>query len=424
MRSKKPFSAGKPTCVIFVALLLASASVPTQAQARKFKAVHTFHGANGAGSEGQLVRDAAGNIYGTTSAGGKGVCDGAHLCGTAFKLDKTGKQVWLHNFMGKNGMEPAAGLLRDAAGNLYGTTVLGGDTKCYSLGCGTVFKLDSSGRETVLHKFAGEPNGMDPESTLARDSAGSLYGTTPVGPGTIFKIDTTGKTTTLYRFSGGSDGCFPAPGVILDTAGNLYGVTVQGGAAYCNSGYGVVFELDTTGKLTVLHTFGGGDGAYPSSVLRFDSAGNLYGTTSAGGSSTTCGGGCGAVFELAPNADMSWTESVLYSFCSVNACADGEEPNGGPLARDAAGNLYGTTYFGGAFRCNGSGCGTVFKLDTTGTLTTLHSFTGGADGAFPPAGVIMDKAGTLYGTTAGGGDRKCAIGNGDGCGVIFETIPR
>jgi hypothetical protein len=134
MRSKKPFSAGKPTFVIFITLLLASAIVPAQTQAQKFKVLHTFHGPNGAGPEGQLVRDAAGNIYGTASAGGTGICDGVHDCGTVFKLDKTGKPVWQHNFTGKNGFEPTAGLLRDAAGNLYGTTVAGGDTKCYSLG--------------------------------------------------------------------------------------------------------------------------------------------------------------------------------------------------------------------------------------------------------------------------------------------------
>jgi uncharacterized repeat protein (TIGR03803 family) len=421
MQSKKSFSAGKPTFVIFMTLMLVSAIVPTQAQAQKFKVLHTFHGANGAGPEGQLVRDAAGDIYGTASAGGAGICDGGHDCGTAFKLDKTGKQVWQHNFAGKNGFGPSAGLLRDAAGSLYGTTVFGGNTRCSSLGCGTVFKLDSGGGETVLHKFTGtNGDGFFPEPLLARDDVGNLYGTTSDGGGLgmIFKIDKTGKETVLYDFTGGSDGCFPDPGVILDTAGNLYGVAFQGGAGFCNSGYGVVFELDTSGELTVLHTFGGGDGAYPNSVLLFDSSGNLYGTTKAGGSSTVCGGGCGTVFELSPQPEGSWTESVLYSFCSLSSCADGEEPFKGPLIRDAAGNLYGTAYFGGTYDD-----GVVFKLDATGKETILHTFTGGADGAGPAAGVIVDKAGNLYGTTAFGGDRNCALGNGAGCGVVFKLIP-
>ena len=135
----------------------------------------------------------------------------------------------------------------------------------------------------MLHKFTGKNgDGFFPDSLLVQDKAGNLYGTDGGGLGMIFKIDKIGKETVLYDFTGGSDGCFPVSGVILDTAGNLYGVTLQGGAGFCNSGYGVVFELDTTGKLIVLHTFSGGDGAYPSSVLLFDSSGNLYGTTKIG----------------------------------------------------------------------------------------------------------------------------------------------
>ena len=420
MRSKKPFSARKPTFAIFVTLLLALAIVPTPAQARKFKVLHTFHGANGANPFGVLVRDAAGNIYGTTASGGngKGVCANFfNGCGTAFKLDKTGKQVWLHSFNSGNGNEPLAGLTRDGAGNLYGTTYLGGDTKCYKYGCGTVFKLDKSGKERMLHKFTGGSDGFFLEPLLARDAAGNLYGTTQVPMGNVFKIDSVGKLTVLYTFTGGADGCIPYPGVILDAAGNLYGTTAAGGAGFCDSGFGVVFELDTTGKLTVLHTFGGGDGANPGSVLLFDSAGNLYGTTDAGGSSAVCGGGCGTVFELSPQQNGSWTDSVLYSFCSLNNCADGRKPFRGPLVRDAAGNLYGTTYFGG-----NSDDGVVFRLDRAGKETVLHTFTGGSDGAFPFAGVIRDKAGNLYGAAAAAGEPKCPA-NPSGCGVVFKLTP-
>jgi uncharacterized repeat protein (TIGR03803 family) len=310
MRSKKPFSAGKPTFVIFMALLLASALVPTQAQARKFKVLHTFHGPNGNGPVGALTRDSAGNLYGTTSGGGVGKC-GKINCGTAFKLDKTGRQIWLHSFKGANGNDPSAGLRRDAAGNLYGTTEFGGGTNCNnSLGCGTVFKLNAMGKETVLYKFTGQPDGNIPNSLLVRDSEGNLYGTTISGGaddlGSIFKLARTGEETVLYSFTGGSDGCIPEEGMILDAAGNLYGVTFQGGGnGLCDMGFGVVFKLDTTSKLTTLHSFDSADGAYPASLLLFDKAGNLYGTTKEGGNSQCGGTGCGVVFELSPQS-IGW----------------------------------------------------------------------------------------------------------------------
>jgi uncharacterized repeat protein (TIGR03803 family) len=152
MRSKKPFSAAKSIVAIFVTLL-ASIVVPAQTQATRFEVLHRFHGPNGALPSGQLARDSAGNLYGTTEGGGTGKCKG-HIynwCGTAFMLDKSGRQVWLHSFNGKDGEEPLAGLLRDGAGNLFGTTVEGGDTACYSLGCGTVFSLGQNGGEKLLH---------------------------------------------------------------------------------------------------------------------------------------------------------------------------------------------------------------------------------------------------------------------------------
>jgi uncharacterized repeat protein (TIGR03803 family) len=426
MQSKKPFSAAKSIFVVFMTLLLASAIAPAQTQQEtKFKVLHTFHGKDGANPYAELVRDTAGNIYGTTQVGGsvKGACASVG-CGTAFKLDKNGEQVWLHSFAGSNGKQPLAGLHRDAGGDLYGTATYGGNvTKACGgaeVGCGIVFRLDSTGKETVLHRFKGTPDGFQPQSLLVEDTSRNLYGTTTLGGGsgglgTIFKVDET--ETVLYSFTGGSDGCFPAPGVTLDAAGNLYGVAVQGGAAFCNSGYGVVFELDATGTLTVLHAFEGGDGAYPSSVLLFDSAGNLYGTTSGGGTSAECGSqGCGTVFEMTPQGNGEWAETVLYSFCSLKNCADGEEPGGG-LVRDSGGNLYGTASLGGTYDR-----GVAFKLDSSGNETVLHTFTGGADGADPSAGLIMDNAGNLYGTTFFGADKKgeCAP---DGCGAIFKLIP-
>jgi uncharacterized repeat protein (TIGR03803 family) len=408
-------------------LLVVSAIAVGRAQGQIFKVLHTFKGSDGAGPIGQLVRDKAGNLYGVAAIGGAGKCQGG--CGTVFKMDKRGKLIWLHSFNGKNGIEPYAGLLRDSAGDFYGTTVFGGivNNHICSLGCGVAFKLDKTGKsETMLHKFAGTPDGYFPQAPLVEDSAGNLYGTTDLGgqegSGAVFKIDATGTETLLYSFTGGPDGCFPYSGVILDAAGDLYGVTLDGGAGFGNSGYGVVFKIDTAGNETVLHTFEGSDGANPDSALLFDSQGNLYGTTDRGGSSNVCNGGCGTVFELSPQ-NGSWSETVLYSFCSLSDCADGMRPGVGPLVKDAAGNLFGTTDFGSTYNnCNGT-CGVVFKLDTAGRESVLHDFTGGADGTASVAGLTIDSAGNLYGAAVAGGNLACKDGNGLGCGTVFKITP-
>jgi uncharacterized repeat protein (TIGR03803 family) len=431
MQSNKPRSTPKMAFAIFVAFLLTAmvASQPVRAKT-KFKVIHTFHGKNGAFPQGVLVLDAAGNIYGTTGGGGTGTCGSQGLgCGTVFKLDKAGRQVWLHSFNGGNGYDALAGVLRDSSGMMFGTTLLGGDLNCKidSAGCGTVFKLNKAGtKETVLHEFTGL-DGLDPEALLVEDKAGNLFGTTYIGGeygvGTVFKVDTGGNESVLYNFTGGSDGCAPYPGVTLDSAGNLYGVTAEGGNGFCNDGVGVVFEVDAAGHETVLHTFEGGDGATPGSVLTFDSQGNLYGTTGHGGGNAGCGAesGCGTVFKLTPQSGGTWSENVLYSFCSLKNCADGAEPDSGPLARDADGNIYGTTYFGGAHQnCDGNACGVVFKLDTSGKETVLHSFTEGSDGANPVAGLVMDGQGNLYGVTQTGG---AACYSDFTCGVLFKVTP-
>jgi uncharacterized repeat protein (TIGR03803 family) len=406
-----PSSAAKVVSRIFLAFLLASAILSAQAQT--FTVLHTFKGADGASPEGALVLDNAGNIYGTTVGGGSGNCSELGMgCGTAFMLNKAGQEVGLYSFKGTNGYGPMAGLLRDAAGNLYGTTINGGEVTdtCGGVeagGCGVAFRLTKIGKED-LYKFKGTPDGYFPESALVKDTQGNFYGTTYMGGanglGSVFKIDARGEETILYSFagppSGGGDGAFSREGVIRDAAGNLYGVADAG--AY---DAGVVYELDASGNETLLYNFTGlSDGGGPASVLLLDSDGNLYGTTTGGGN-LACqgGGGCGVVFELSPQPGGTWTEAVLYTFCSLENCADGERPLSGPLVMDSTGNLYGATYFGGAYRnCDGDGCGVVFKLDTTGDETVLHSFTGGADGALPYAGVTMDKSGNLYGATQGG----------------------
>jgi uncharacterized repeat protein (TIGR03803 family) len=265
---------------------------------------------------------------------------------------------------------------------------------------GTVFKIDAAGTETVLHSFTGSADGKAPYAGLALDSSGSLYGTTQLGGasnfGTVFKIDAAGAETVLHSFTGGADGKIPYAPVIRDSSGNLYGTTTTGGAA----GYGTVFKLDTAGTLTLLYSFkGGADGGFPTGGLVRDSAGTFYGTTNDGGLPNACflgRVGCGVVFKL----DTSGKQTVLYTFTGG---ADGGEPQAG-LTIDATGNLYGTTEAGGT-----SDNGVVFKLDKSGMETVLHTF--GNGGAAPFGGVILDGAGNLYGTTNNGGS---------GYGTVFQ----
>jgi uncharacterized repeat protein (TIGR03803 family) len=392
------------------------------AQAQTFRVLHTFHYSDGWGAS-HLLLDSAGNIYGTTGSGGH--CSYYHQgCGTAFKLTPSGKLVWVHIFNGVDGMGPN-GLLVDKAGNFYGTTVDGGFiTSDCPAGCGVVFKLDRLGKkETVLYKFKTNKTGHTPEALLVADSAGNLYGTTIWGGiqnnGVMFKVSQTGKETVLYTFKGGTDGGEDRPGVIWGKSGYLYGI-----AGFGADDFGLLFQIDArTDTYNVLFNFDGNPAGF-NSVLLEDAAGNLYGTTKQGGNSGCGGTGCGAVGKLTPHSDGSWTASTLYIFCSLDHCADGEYPELGPLVRDAAGNLYGTTYFGGAAQCDGvnEGCGVVFKLDPSGKETILHTFTGRADGAFPGVGLTMDSSGNLYGTTVGGGDLNCEP-KYYGCGVVFKITP-
>jgi len=246
-------------------------------------------------------------------------------------------------------MNPEQGLVRDSAGNLYGTTIQGG---IYSYGnsYGTVFKIDTAGTETLLHSFNpynGDYDGSWPlGGSLVRDSAGNLYGTTYIGGlnyrGTVFELDPNGIESILYDFgsTGAGDGAYPSGTLVRDTAGNLYGVTMQGGAFEG----GTVFKLDANDNETIVHSFGGsGDGAPPGGALAMDRAGNLYGTTTGGGSSYF-----GTVFKL----DPSGKETVLHTFVGKQ----GNGPDWG-VVRDSKGNLYGTTQYGGAY-----GGGVVFKV--------------------------------------------------------------
>jgi uncharacterized repeat protein (TIGR03803 family) len=399
------------------------------AQGLKETVLYTFTGGtDGAVPSAAVIQDEQGNLYGTTTFAGDlsasaCVTVNGTGCGVVFKIDPKGNYTVLYTFTGgADGGFPYADLVRDEAGNLYGTASEGGDlSSCGGSGCGVVFMLDPKGNYSVLHAFTGS-DGAGPYGGLVRDKKGNLYGTTYAGGaslrGVVFELDPTGKESVLYSFTGGADGSNPFYGDLLrDEEGNLYGTTYEGGDLNCyiHGGCGVVFKVDPTGKETVLYTFTGADGRAPEGSLVRDEAGNLYGTTGVGGNPSCFGGaGCGVVFKVDPTDK----ETVLYAFTGGT---DGRNPLGG-LVRDQQGNLYGTTPYGGdqgAF-CAGF-CGVVFKVDPTGKETVLYTFTGMADGATPLAGLLRDKDGNLYGTTQLGGDLGSTQGNcGPGCGVVFK----
>jgi uncharacterized repeat protein (TIGR03803 family) len=386
--------------------VLGCAVIPPTAKGQTETILHSFSNREGDGQNpiAGLIRDSAGNLYGTTEWGG------GYGWGAVFKIDKTGNETVSYSFTGGiDGANPSAGLIRDAAGNLYGTALFGGANHCpvgESFGCGTVFKLGTTGHLTVLYTFVGTPDGAGPLG-LIQDASGNFYGTTDAGgdstnyssgAGTVFKLDTTNKERVLYRFTGLSDGYSPQAGMVRDSKGNLFGTTYRGGDPTCGYyGCGIVFELDSSGTESVIYTFtGGADGDDPVDALDKDGS-NLAGTTLSGGTY-----GLGTVFTV----DQSGTETVLHNFT-------GKPDGSGPAAnvvRDSKGNLYGTTYGGGDYNL-----GTVFKIDTTGKETVVYSFGNGADGKAPFAGLTLDSAGNLYGTTFEGGDANM--------GTVFKVTP-
>ena len=369
----------KPLTVIVGLLLGFVLAIEPQARAQTFTILYSFSGGSDGGFPyGALLQDAAGNLYGTTRSGG------AFDAGTVFKIDAAGNETVLHSFGGSgDGSYPDCALLRDSAGDLYGTTPQGG-----AHFAGTVFKIDANGNETVLYSFDGFPDGSEPHAALIRDSAGNLYGTTKRGGthdlGTIFRVSPAGVETVLHSFGGTPDGDGPLYGALVpDGKGNLYGTTIKGGT----NNYGAVFRWSASGGETVVHSFKGGndgyqpfstllqvsgnfygttfgqfqiwrgtifkiaptgqsktlykfsgdtDGKWPAGGLVRDPAGNFYGTTSTGGTLDR-----GTIFELS----RAGVETILYDFAQNG---DGIAPNAA-LIRDSAGNLYGTTVQGGAF---------------------------------------------------------------------------
>ena len=401
----------RPHLSIWISALLTFSCISSIAPAQIFNAVYEFQGGSDGGGPNGVIRDSAGNLYGTTVTGGTAVY------GTVFKLTPSGKKTMLHKFKGgADGEQPHGNLILDANGNLYGTTEYGGDlnVSCGGYqGCGVIFEIDAAGNKTTLYSFTGGSDGGEPLAGLAIDNAGNLYGTTAGGGlpgcdyftqgcGVVFKLDTSGIETVLHTFGGGSDGGASNSPVILDSSGNLYGLTTG-----INANEGTVFKVDPSGNETVLHAFTGSpDGEQPYGTLVRDKKGNLYGTTYGGGifDPNACNyGGCGVVFKVT----AAGKEQVLYSFPGG---ANGWGPTAG-LVRDRTGNLYGTAALGGQGQLC---CGVLFELNSKRQQTVLHTFTGGADGGSPNTDLIQDKAGNVYGA---------ALGGTYGYGVVFTLTP-
>jgi uncharacterized repeat protein (TIGR03803 family) len=350
--------------------------------------VYSFTGNPDASMPGQgALVNVNGTLYGTTQRGGTNL-------GTVYNITTSGVESVLHGFLGQptDGFNPVAGLDKSAH---YGTTEYGG---LYNFG--TVFKLLTTGKVKVLHSFAGvgiPADGEGPEGNLVNLN-GTLYGTTFAGGasnlGTVFSITPSGTYNVLYSFSG-LDGAYPQSGLIV-VNGNLYGTTKAGGTGSA----GTVFGITTSGFEHVYHSFAGApkDGRAPIAGL-VNLNGTLYGTTLNGGTSNN-----GTVFRVKISDE---TERVVHSF--AGGTADGANPSCALI--NVSGTLYGTTSQGGA-----SGNGTVFSFKS-GTESLLYSFAGEPDGANPYAG-LTNVSGVLYGTTNLGG-----TGSNGGNGTVYSIVP-
>ncbi len=388
-------SLSKMLCVIFVFCVTTVMASPAQT----FTIVASFDGNNAKYPQASVIQGADGNFYGTAPKGGN------DNYGTVFKVTPGGTVTMLYSFADNDGAKPWAPLMQASDGNFYGTTSWGGTSNnCYNngvSGCGTVFKITPAGTLTTLYSFSSS-DGSNPTAGLVQASDGNFYGTSSGAPytdGTVFKITPAGTLTTLHTFLG-SDGATPTGGLLQASDGDFYGTTYYGGT----DNDGTVFKITSGGTLTTLHNFASSDGAQPWGGLVQASDGNFYGTTSVGGTN-----GGGTVFKITP----AGTLTTLYNFCAQSSCADGATAYDA-LMQASDGNLYGTTYIGGAYNY-----GTMFKITLGGTLTTLHSFCAQpycSDGSHPFAGLVQASNGSLYGTTYDGG------GNG-GYGTVFSQSP-
>ncbi len=414
-----PTSSRAATAALASAIVLVLTVVVAQpAQAQTYQVLYNFSGGqDGAYPEAGVTMDGGGNLYGTAYQGGNS------NRGTVYKLGRRGTG-WvltpLYNFSGQvDGGAPIAGVVFGPNGTLYGTTEFAG--QLCGEGCGVVFNVRPPASicktvscpwaETVIYSFRGDTDGANPGyGDLTFDRAGNIYGTTYFGgnnaEGVVYKLtlsDGRWTESAIHTFSGESDGENPYSNVIFDTAGNLYGTTFAGGA----NGYGTVYQLTPNGSNwteNTLYAFqSAANGGKPFGGVVFDTAGNLYGATSSGGT-----GSGGTAYELMPSSG-SWSFDLLYSFTGT-AYLPGSY---GSLTKDAAGNFYGTTVKDGA-----NGVGSVFKLTPSNgswTLTDLHDFAAGTGGEIPYGSVLIDASGNLYGTASAGGAH--------GYGVIWEITP-
>jgi uncharacterized repeat protein (TIGR03803 family) len=384
----------RPICSLLIGTA-ALVAIPSGAWARKLHTYYSFAGGAHGESPSGVIVDANGNLYGTTLSGG-GDCN----CGTVFKVAPDGAETILYSFRGlEDGGFPQASLIRDRAGNLYGTT---SGTRASH---GTVFRLRPNGHLRTLHNFTKSGDGSDPSSSLVMDHASNLYGTTLGGGasdhGTVYRIAPDQTETVIYSFNGGTDGSAPGSALVLDHAGNLYGTTIYGGYLendYCGTGgCGTVFRIAPDGTETVLYAFlGDRDGLFPLGSVALDPQDNLYGMTQNGGVY-----GDGAIFKLTPDG----TKTELYSL----ALGTGGIPQSG-LIRDRHGNLYGTAQ-GGSYSA-----GVAFEFTARGTYKILHDFTDGTDGRYLSGNLTLDAGGNVYGATSQGGDFGC---QSNGCGTVF-----
>ncbi len=400
------------TCLAWPAIFLAITICSTpRLQAQTFQILYSFHGPDGALPSGRVIVDASGNLYGTTLSGGApSACRG---CGTVFKIDPSGNETVLYSFTGgSDGSSPDQGLVRDQAGNLYGVTPLGGDTIACEVGCGGVYRVDPAGQFTVLHTFQGGSDGAGPDGSLTLDAAGNLYGNTQAGGdpascgfingcGTVFKVDSAGNETVLHTFDG-LTGSVPYGALLLSRDGTLLGTSLRTGQAP-----GTIFRLSTDGGAEDVVLRDTPNMSAPiSGVVEDPVTGQLYGTNA------------GAVVQVDPTTLL---ETWLHTFTGGE---DGSDPL--PLVQDAFGNLYGTTRVGGLVNPPNNacpvGCGVVYQLTRSGKYTVLYRFTGGADGR-DPGPLSIDQQGNLLGVTFLGGDLNCVFAGG--CGTVFKiTLPR
>jgi uncharacterized repeat protein (TIGR03803 family) len=379
--SKMRLPASSKALALAVALVSVGMTRYVQAQ-DVFTVLHSFSGTDGYTPEAALVQAANGNLYGTTVYGGNGSCEDGS-CGTVFEITLSGALTTLHNFEGPDGYWPFAGLMQATNGELYGTTYEGGAN-----GQGVVFAITPEGKFATLVSFSDPTDGAAPPAGLIQSDNGLLYGTTVQGVGSyageVFKMTPSGKLTVLYNFMGSPNGDSPTDTLVQATNGIFYGTTSQGGTGTsCPEFCGTVFAITSSGRLTTLHSFNGTDGESPYAGLIQASNGIFYGTTSKGGAN-----GDGTIFAITSSGRLT----TLHSFNGT----DGANPYAG-LIQATDGQLYGMTITAGAH-----GYGTIFKISLNGSLTTLHNFNG-TDGANPGASLIQATDGNFYGTTGAGG---------------------